>query len=417
MTDLPPKNPFVYGRVLTASDAACPRPALEKRIKAAVRDDARLALVGDRRMGKSSAVQRTVELLKVPMLRLNFHEVMDMSDLVMRTLADLEWYIRDRSAIARKVVPWLREVGVEIRDLRGLLSGVEMKASIGLQADHLKRAFGFIRDVSERASMVLFIDELQDVRDRLSEAAGSAALAIIRGEIQQMPKCPVFFAGSARESFAMIFTSDSSPFYNHASMVDVEPIEPEVLGKFISTQFAQSQGIAPDAVQLIQAIAGQSPNDTQLLCHETWNEHLTCAGPASTASVQRALGKVLRDLTPFGEKWMSDLTAKQQRLVFAVSLLEGVGTSTVDFLTFANVRNPGEVEGSLAATLRGREALLERHGSKYHFRSRFVRLWFALRQYQVQAMIPEMRRPESYRARLRELIPALQADLLLGSGS
>src|SRR5882724_6877980 len=95
------KNPFVYGRVLTARDAACRRPVLEERVSAAIRDNARVALVGDRRKGKSSIIQRTLEKAKIPMLRLNYHEVVDMADLVMRTVTDFERLLRERSLVAK----------------------------------------------------------------------------------------------------------------------------------------------------------------------------------------------------------------------------------------------------------------------------------------------------------------------------
>ena len=87
------KNPFVYGRVLTAKDEACARTELEERLFAAVRNDGRIALVGERRMGKSSVVQRTLEKSKVSMLRLNYHEVVDMADVVMRTTTELERFL------------------------------------------------------------------------------------------------------------------------------------------------------------------------------------------------------------------------------------------------------------------------------------------------------------------------------------
>jgi hypothetical protein len=409
---LPPKNPFVYGRVLTAADAACPRAELEARVKQTVRDDGRLALVGDRRMGKSSVVQRTLETLKVATLRLNYHEVLDLPDVVMRTLTDIERFLRNRSPVARRVVPWLREAGVSIRELRASVAGMEIKASVGLQTDHLKRALGFIRDAAERAPMALFIDELQDIRDRLPEAVGNAALAIIRDETQQMPKCPVFFAGSARESFTLLFNSDASPFYQHAELVRVEPFEDAPLQEFIVTLFRHGHGIEPEAATLIRNIAGSSINDVQLLCYETWNEHLTAAKPASAPTVQLALDKVLRDQTPFGEKWLSDLSAKQQRLVFAVVFHEHLGATTGEFLEFAGLRNPGGVERALTTTLRGNEALLEKVGSRYRFRSRFVRLWFAYRVRRVQALIPAMRAPEAYRSYLKAVQPDLPSDSL-----
>jgi hypothetical protein len=330
----------------------------------------------------------------------------------MRTLADTERFLRDRSPVARRLVPWLREAGIQVRELRLAAAGMEIKATAGLQTEHLKSAFGFIRDAAGRAPMALFIDELQDLRDRLPEAVGNAALAIIRDETQQMSRCPVFFAGSARESFAFLFNSDASPFYQHAELITVGTIGDEALQRFIIEQFGHGHGIEPAAATLVRTIAGSSINDVQLLCYETWNEHVASPGPASAATVQLALGKILRDHSAFGEKWLSDLSQKQQRIVFAVAFMEHVGASTTEFLAFAGLRNPGDVESSLATTMRGQEALLEKVGSRYRFRSRFVRVWFALNLYRVQALIPAMRTPEAYRHRLATVLPELPADPL-----
>ncbi len=413
MSKQPPKNPFVYGKVMTASDAACPRPALETRVKQTVRDDARLALVGDRRMGKSSIVNRTLQGMKVPMLRLNYYEVLDLADVINRTVADLERFLRERSVIARKVVPWLREVGLEIREIRASMSGFELKAAAGIPTDSLKRVFGIIRDASARTAFTLFIDELQDIPDRLPEAVANATLAIMRDEIQQMSKTPVFYAGSSRDSFTCLFTSDSSPLYEQAQLANVEAIPEDEMLDFIQRQFLHGHKIEPEAAALIVRIAGDSPNDIQHLCYEVWNEHLGQDKPATTAIVQRAFDKLLRDITPFGEKWLSDFSIKQQRIVFCIAFQEHLGAGSREFLEFAGLRNPGDVGPALATAVKGKEALLEKVGSRYRFRSRFVRLWFALRYYRVQALIPAMRTVESYRLHLNKVLPALPTDPLI----
>lgn len=405
-----PRNPFVYGRVLTAADAACPRPELEARVKQTLRDDARLALVGDRRMGKSSLVERTLEIARVPLLRLNYHEVLDLPDVLIRTTEPFERFLRERSPIARKLVPWMREIGLEMRELRSDFAGVGVRASLGVPSDHLKRVFGFIRDCGTRAPFALFIDELQDLRDRLPGPVGNAVLAVMRDEIQHMSKSPVFFAGSARESFSLLFTSDASPLYEHAPLVAVPPIPQKEMLAFIKEQFSRGRGIGRDAAELILRIAGDSPNDVQRLGHEAWNEHLASLEAASAETVQRALVKVLRDLTPYGEKWLADLSPRQQRVVFAVAFLEHLGASTNEFLAFAGLRNPGDTEKALAPTLGGAEALLEKVRSRYRFRSRFVRLWFALRFQRVEAVIPAMRAEETYRNRLAGVLPPLPVD-------
>jgi hypothetical protein len=74
------------------------------------------------------------------------------------------------------------------------------------------------------------------------------------------------------------------------------------------------------------------------------------------------------------------------------------------------VRNPGGVGRALATTLRGQEALLEKIGSRYRFRSRIVRLWFTHCFSRVQALIPAMRNPEAYRGYLKVVQPELLSD-------
>ena len=61
-------NPFIYGRVLGSQDAACPRSTYEHAIEEAVTNRGRLALVGDRRLGKSTLVERTHQVLGAPLL-------------------------------------------------------------------------------------------------------------------------------------------------------------------------------------------------------------------------------------------------------------------------------------------------------------------------------------------------------------
>lgn len=361
-------------------------------------------------MGKSTLVQRTLELARVPMLRLNYHEVIDMQDVIVRTVVELERFLRDRSPVARKLVPWMRECGLELREIRSAISGNTISASIGVPSDHLKRVFGYIRDAQDRAPFALFVDELQDVRDRLPDRAGIAALAILRDEIQHMSSGPVFFAGSARASFTLLFTADASPFYEHAPLAAVEPIPEREMLRFIEEQFERGHGIEADATALILRIAGDSPNDIQRLCHETWNENASSPRTTDTATVQRAFERVLRDMTPYCQKWMEDLSAYQQRVVFTAAFLENVGASTNQFLELAGIRNAGSVDKALAKASKGEEALLEKIQSHYRFRSRFVRLWFALRADRVRALIPAMRTDEAYRQYLKPVLPALPVE-------
>lgn len=55
--------------MLAREDSACARPEYERAILATVRDKGRLALVGDRRLGKSTLIERTLASRAEPTLR------------------------------------------------------------------------------------------------------------------------------------------------------------------------------------------------------------------------------------------------------------------------------------------------------------------------------------------------------------
>jgi hypothetical protein len=143
-TTIAPRNPFVYGRVLSVNDAACARMQYEKAILETARNQGRLALVGDRRLGKSSLVERTLEAHKLPVLRWDFQKVLSLEDLIRRAAEDLDRFIGSISPIARRVTPWLREVGVAIQEIRLSYHGIGATLSTNVPTDHLKRLLSVI---------------------------------------------------------------------------------------------------------------------------------------------------------------------------------------------------------------------------------------------------------------------------------
>ena len=95
-----------------------------------------------------------------------------------------------------------------------------------------------------------------------------------------------------------------------------------------------------------------------------------------------------------------------------MAYFEELGATTHEFMEIADVRNGGSVSSLLAKTRRGRESLLEKVGSRYRFRSRFVRLWFALNYTRAQAVIPALRNEENYRVYLQRVVEGPLMDSL-----
>lgn len=408
-----PRNPFVYGRILSVDDAACPRRQYEKAILETARNQGRLALVGDRRLGKSSLVERTLEAHKIPVLRWDFQKVLSLEDLIRRAAEDLDRFIGSISPIARRVTPWLREVGVAIQEIRLSYHGIGATVSTGVPTDHLKRLLSVLLKISSRKSFCLFVDELQNIKDRLPEREGEAVLGILRGDLQHL-KAPVFYAGSSRESFRSIFTSDSSPFFESARLLEIEPFPAEDLTKFLIAQFAHTGvSLAPETALLILNIGGDSPNDVQHLAHEVWNFKTTKS--IGTSEIKLALAKILQDVAPVGETWTANLTRRQMRALLATALYDHLGSGTEQFMRAAGIDKTGAIPGVFKPCVSGPDPIVEKIGSHYRVRSRFLKLWLASQRHLLQEMIPTLRDDTRYRAALRQVCSALSADFELES--
>lgn len=402
-----PLNPFVYGRVLSASDAACPRPQYEVAILETVRNTGRLALVGDRRLGKSSLVERTLEAHKQRVLRWDFQQLLSIEDLIRRCAEDFDAFVRASSPVARRVTPWLREVGVGIQSIRVSYHGTGASLNIGAPTDHLKRLLGYVAQVARRRPFSLFIDELQDVRERLPRREGDAVLGILRSEIQRL-RIPCFFAGSFRASFRGLFISESSPFYESARLMEVGPIPPEDFGRHLICRFAEGGfELSQETLSMLLSIGGDSPNDVQHLAHESWN--FCSRRPVSATELQLALAKILADLAPMGDAWLAPLTQRQTRALLATAFHEDLGAGTAEFMRAVGARSSGAVASALRPCLQGPDPIVEKVGARYRVRSRFLRLWLCGRRLLVQELLPSLRADADYRAALRRVCPALIA--------
>jgi hypothetical protein len=69
--------------------------------------------------------------------------------------------------------------------------------STRMPTDHLKRLLGYVAEIAKRRPFSLFIDELQDVADRLESREGEATLGLLRSELQRM-RIACFFSRAVR---------------------------------------------------------------------------------------------------------------------------------------------------------------------------------------------------------------------------
>lgn len=398
------RNPFVYSRVLRPEDPACPRPDLEQRILRTFSDRERLALVGDRRLGKSSLVRRTLAAHRKPCVVVDLLGLKSVDGLCAVIASALDSYVRERSLVARKLTPWLREIGLDLRDIQISLAGgpLRVELSPARTATALRHLLERVEQIGKREPLAMFFDEFQEISDRLTTADARHVLGVMRGMIQHQSDVTYYFAGSAKDSFTVLFTREGAPFFEGAQLIEVTPIPRAEFSNFLAQQFeASDRTAAPDAIQVILDLGGSRAADVQRLAYETW--YAADQLPVDRSAVSRGLLKIIEDLEPEGFVLLRGATEHQQRALFTAAFFQDSAEPQTTVARIARFRSPGIYRKALQPFLAGDTPVLEDLGvGRVRFRNHYLRLWCLLQHSRAINLLPVLRDPAYY----RELLPS-----------
>lgn len=123
-------------------------------------------------------------------------------------------------------------------------------------------------------STIVF-DEFQDVL-----AARDRADAIIRSEIQHHGDAASYvFAGSQMGMMRRLFADKRRAMYGQAMPIELEPLDPEDVARYLDRRFRESGKQLGDALGPLLEAAQGHPQRTMLLAHLLWN-HTRSRGKA-----------------------------------------------------------------------------------------------------------------------------------------
>jgi hypothetical protein len=343
-------------------------------------------------MGKSSLVEHTLGGSDTLLVAVDLRGLDSTEDFIDRLLLRLSAKLEEQRPLTKHLPPALKEALSFVSGLRVTLGGlIEFQAGPPkVKASTVSQVMQAVARASRWRPVVMFFDEFQEIVENLEERPARHLLGVLRGEIQRQPDVAYIFAGSARSSMLELFTAESSHFYQSSTLLDVGPIPRTNMGRFLKAQFSRgARELDDQALQAIFALSGDSPNDQQQLAYHLWTQ--STPGPVGITELRRAFAALMAEVSRRGELILDETTPAQRRALFAIALREDEEFARDAFFRFAGFRGHSSLASAMRPFLRGKNAVLEKRGSRVRYRERFMRLWMLLQVIKNPSVFPPSR--------------------------
>ena len=363
-------NPFKYGCVVKG-EFFCPRPELERQLRAFADSGQNVVVQGERRMGKTSLIKHAIGgMRKMRMLYVDLYCI--------RTLSDFCRRVMNGIAEASENLPFIKKAMSLVHRLRPTLSfdvntgapviSVDVRAANN--PDSLDFVMGMIRNLAKDERICVVFDEFQDILD-IDRA--DVILAEMRSTIQFQAETPYFFSGSVRNDMMRIFDDSKSPFFKSAVTFSVGPIDAAAFERFIASRFhAGNRNVDVDTVRQLIKYADSVAGDVQELCEAIWDT--TSDGAVVTVDdMPRALDCVFsREGEAFGES-VRQLTPLQVSVLRALADIDTVGIFSEEFMQRVQTTSTGALRTAIKRLVARR--LIYQFGGRYRFANPFFKAW------------------------------------------
>lgn len=370
-------NPFEYGGIVGES-SFCNRTQELADLSRAAQNGDRLLVYAERRMGKTSLVQRTAASLDPASFISVYVDAWPTSDAVSLAKAIATATVQASESRVDKALEAARSV---VRRLVPSLTAdpdgtpvVQFGARVGDEPEPiLEDALDAPARLAERAGkrVVVIYDEVQ----RLSEYASDAAERLLRSRTQAHSGVAYLFCGSRKHLIREMFMDRDRPLYQAAGHYPIGPIGAEHWLPFVTERFERAaRPISSAVVHALTERTDGHPYYTQHLAHALWE--ITPPGERATEQrLSEALGVVLSRLAyPFTVTWEA-MTSNQRALMTGLAARGGAHVFSSSFLQQIGLASSS---ASRAAESLMQSGVVDRDESGYLITDRFLRLWVRL---------------------------------------
>lgn len=363
-------NPFKYGTIVSGKDF-CGRQALLEQLAGHIESAQNVVILGERRIGKSSAVYEAV--LRCKGVRLLYIDLLGIksTDALCRRILRAIVVLEQKSGLFQKILKTLSHLRPSISvDPITSMPTVSFDASVEMKPSSIPEVFTLVESLAKKRPLVVVLDEFQDI---LNLADSHEALALLRSRIQFQSHIPYFFVGSIRHKMDAIFTDHESPFFKSAIPLNVDPLPYDDFSEFLKNKFATGEReVDDDTLKKVFEIAGNIPGDIQQLCEALWAIS-SVEKTLKPEKLKDALELIFSREQKSYENYIRLLTNIQQKCLGSIATEGGKNVFSKSFMKSAGFTNPSSVRKAINRMVNLN--ILFETGGEYKFINPFFRAW------------------------------------------
>lgn len=224
----------------------------------------------------------------------------------------------------------------------------------------------------EKAEMpcIVAIDEFQQI----TKYPEGNIEALLRGRIQKLTNTHFIFAGSERRIMNEMFFSDKRPFFQSATLLQLEPINLDVYTEFAVRQFhAAGKDISCEAI----AWAYQTFDGVTMYIHKLLHDTFADMMPGTTCTIsemQYAAEQLLQQNAKRLQELLAYVTEQQKELLYAIAADRNVQRITSsDFVRRHHLKSASAVQSAVRRLL-DLDLITEQHKS-FSVSDPLLRIW------------------------------------------
>jgi len=296
-------NPFRFGQVVSG-ELFCNRKSEIKQITQDLTGGQSIVLYSPRRYGKTSLLRAASQQLRNNRIlcgHADFFACNSTEKVVHAVSRVAANAIIDDLKSIEKFIKMAAQIFTRTRfsiryepDSPGSFSVSPELSSQATSIDSLSDAFSGLNSYlqKKKKSAVIVLDEFQQVL-----RVDSNLEAEFRTIIQQQDRIAFAFLGSRTHLLKDMFINEKRPFYHAAKIMELGPIDPEELAKFIKARFKKIDVSVTDELALKIAIRTKGhPDYAQRLCSHLFDSLET--DTVSEKLIAEGVSRMLTSLTP-----------------------------------------------------------------------------------------------------------------------